>query len=484
MMGEVLAFLDGKTVDLKVRIRAMMQSASEREDYERARDLRDALKWLDQVEAPTTVDVIGTGDADVIGYARDGDDAAGVIFRVRDGRVVGREHRFLENVETETDQDVLSTFLVRWYIPLEGKAKRIILPFAPSELTAVSEILADHRLFVPQRARIAAAVLSRLAEQNAGEHLLESLRIESFETEERAEDPVYALGRELGLTVVPRTFICVDISTNPWRDTVGSLVTFEAGRPRKAEYRKFKIKGIAQQDDYAAIHEVITRYFRRRLDEGKPLPDLVVIDGGKGQLSAAQDALIAVGLGELPLASLAKREEEIYLPGRASVAPCIAPQSCIAAAAAGTGRSTPLRRDVQPQATDGPYSHLGTARHSRCGPDTQECTPAGIRITRGRALRLRGRARRTAGILRSTGAEDPRLSQGELNGLAPRMFRLRQQHPSTRRASPPVVSLVRSRPVAGAAIGCAIHTVLERAEVKGAVTGDVAVPHVHAAPDG
>ena len=160
-----------------------------------------------------------------------------------------------------------------------------------------------------------AARWSELAEQNA-RHLLESLRLESFESDERAEDPVYALGRELGLTVVPRVFICVDISTNQGRDTVGSLVTFDGGRPKKAEYRKFKIKGIAQQDDYAAIHEVITRYFRRRIDESKPLPDLVVIDGGKGQLSAAHDALAAIGFGDLPLVSLAKRDEEIYFPGR------------------------------------------------------------------------------------------------------------------------------------------------------------------------
>jgi excinuclease ABC subunit C len=155
-----------------------------------------------------------------------------------------------------------------------------------------------------------------LAEQNA-RHLLESLRLEAFETEERAEDPVYALGRELGLTRVPRTFICVDISTNQGRDTVGSLVTFEGGRPRKAEYRKFRIKGIAQQDDFAAIHEVVGRYFRRRLDEAKPFPDLVVIDGGKGQLGAALEALRSLGVEGVPVVSLAKREEEIYFPDRA-----------------------------------------------------------------------------------------------------------------------------------------------------------------------
>jgi excinuclease ABC subunit C len=116
------------------------------------------------------------------------------------------------------------------------------------------------------------------------------------------------------MTVVPRTFVCIDISTNQGRDTVGSLVTFEAGRPKRSEYRKFKIKGVAQQDDFAAIHEVVTRYLRRRQEENLPLPDLVVIDGGKGQLGAALQAMQALGLESLPLASLAKRDEEIFLP--------------------------------------------------------------------------------------------------------------------------------------------------------------------------
>jgi len=313
MIAEVVDFLEGRTVDLKARIRAMMLAASEREDYERARDFRDALKWLDQVETPTAVEVIGTGDADAIGYARDGDDAVAVVFRVRQGRVVGREHRFLQNVEGESDEDVLSAFLVRWYLPADDKAKRVVLPFAPADAEAVGALLPGQQLAVPRRG-VAARWLD-LAEQNA-RHLLESLRLETFETNERAEDPVYALGREIGLSIVPRTFICVDISTNQGRDTVGSLVTFEGGRPRKAEYRRYRIKGIAQQDDFAAIHEVITRYFRRRLDEGLPLPDLVVIDGGKGQLNAALDAMTAIGVADVPVISLAKREEEIFLPGR------------------------------------------------------------------------------------------------------------------------------------------------------------------------
>ena len=204
--------------------------------------------------------------------------------------------------------------LVRYYLPAEERATRLVLPFPPADLAELETLLPGVQVFVPQRGT--AARWLELADQNA-RHLLESLRIESFETDERAEDPVYALGRDLGLSVVPRSLICVDISTNQGRDTVGSLVWFEAGRPKKAEYRKFRIQGVGQHDDFAAIHEVITRYLTRRRDESKPLPDLVVIDGGKGQLGAARAAADAVGYPDLPIVSLAKREEEVFLLGRA-----------------------------------------------------------------------------------------------------------------------------------------------------------------------
>jgi excinuclease ABC subunit C len=227
---------------------------------------------------------------------------------------VGREHRFLEGVEEEDDAAVLSAFLVRYYVPAEGRARRLVLPFPPAEWDTLRELLPQTDWSVPQRGT--AQRWLELADQNA-RHLMESLRIESFETDERAEDPVYALGRDLGLNLVPRSFVCVDISHNQGRDTVGSLVWFEAGRPRKSEYRKFKIKGVGQQDDFAAIQEVLTRYLGRRRDENLPIPDLIVIDGGKGQLNAALEAASQAGLPELPIVSLAKREEEVFLPGRA-----------------------------------------------------------------------------------------------------------------------------------------------------------------------
>jgi excinuclease ABC subunit C len=313
MVNDVLDFLEGRTNDVRQRVREAMLAASDREDFERAARLRDALRWLERLEEPSSVELIGTGEADAVGFARDGDDAVGVLIRVRGGRVISRDHKFLEGVEEETDEAILSAFLVRYYVPAENRVRRVVLPFPPDDFDALREILPESDWTVPQRGT--ASRWRELADQNA-RHLLESLRIESFETEERAEDPVYGLGRDLGLSVVPRSLVCVDISNNQARDMVGSLVWFEGGRPKKSEYRKFKIKGVAQQDDFAAIHEVIARYLTRRRDEQAPVPDLMVIDGGKGQLGAALDAAKQVGFDKLPIVSLAKREEEVFLPGR------------------------------------------------------------------------------------------------------------------------------------------------------------------------
>ena len=313
MIEDVLVFLEGKTVDVRQRLRERMLEASRAMDFERAAQLRDALRWLDQVEQPSTVEVVGGGEADAVGSARDGDDACGVVLRVRDGKLIARDHWFLEHAEFATEGALLAALLVRCYLPLEGRARRVLLPFPPEDLGALAELAPDVEWHVPQRGTN--AKLAELADQNA-RYLLDGLKIESFDIDERSADPVFALGRDLGLAAVPRAFVCIDISTNQGRDTVGSLVWFEAGRPKKAEYRRFRITG-APQDDFAAVHEVVSRYLARRVAEEKPLPDLMVIDGGRGQLGAALTAARELGQGNLPIASLAKRDEEVFLADRA-----------------------------------------------------------------------------------------------------------------------------------------------------------------------
>ncbi len=315
MIDDVVLFLEGKTGEVRGRLRARMLAASGDRDFERAAQLRDALQWLDQVERPPTVELVGGGEADAVGLARDGDDACGAILRVREGRVIAREHRFLEHVEREPEGAVLAAFLVRYYLPLAARARRVLLPFEPADGEALRALAPEVEWHVPQRGTLARLVA--LADQNA-RHLLESLLIEAFDIEERAADPVFALGRDLGLRRVPRSLVCIDISTNQGRDTVGSLVWFEGGRPKKAEYRRYRIRGSAQPDDVGAVHEVVSRFLARRIAEQKPLPDLLVIDGGKGQLGAAVDAARAQGeaAAALPVVSLAKREELVFLPAQ------------------------------------------------------------------------------------------------------------------------------------------------------------------------
>ncbi len=317
MIDNVIAFLEGKTVEVRARLRESMEQAAAHLEFERAAEIRNSLKWLDQVERPQSVQFVDGGDADAIGYARDGDDAVGVMLRVRKGKIVASEHRFLRNLEEEPDRAILSVFLGQHYASIANvatRAKKAVLPFVPEGPDALTGLIPETELLVPSRGVFRRLV--DLADQNA-RHLLESFRIESLETDERAEDPVYALGRDLGLTTLPRNFICVDISTSSQaRDTVGSLVWFEAGRPKKGEYRRFKIKGEGQPDDCAAIEEVVERYFTRRLAKDRNLPDLVLIDGGKGQLTAAKKALDRCGLDAFPVVSLAKREEEVFFPGR------------------------------------------------------------------------------------------------------------------------------------------------------------------------
>ncbi len=313
MIRDVLLFLEGKTLEVRQRLRERMMEASRATDFELAAELRDALARLDQIEEPPTIERVGGGDCDAIGLARDDDDACAVVLRVRDGKVVGSEHTFLEGVEGVAEREVLTAFLVRYYLTRERRAPLVYLPFAPADEAEVTEAFGEAHWAAP--ARGVGRRLADLADQNA-RHLLETLRLESFEGAERAEDPVYALGRDLELSVVPRKMICVDISTSQGRDTVGSVVWFENGRPKRSEYRTLKIKQVEGQDDFASMREVVLRYLRRRVEESKPVPDLVLIDGGRGQLNAALEAAREAQLAELPLASLAKREEEVYLPGR------------------------------------------------------------------------------------------------------------------------------------------------------------------------
>jgi excinuclease ABC subunit C len=313
MIDEVLDFLEGKPEEVGRKLRERMALAAESLDFERAAQLRDVLTHLEKMEEPTVVMEVEGGDRDVIGYARDGDDAVVALLRIRAGKLLARDHQFVENVEGVPDAEVLETYLAGPYRLLEERSHELMLPFDIEDRAVVEESLERTKLLVPQRGP--KRELIELAQQNA-RHLLEEARLTGEATEERAGDPVYELQRQLGLQKVPRAFVCFDISHAQGTDTVASCVWFQNGRPYRAEYRKFKVKSVEGIDDFASMREVVGRYFARRIEEGRQLPDLVLIDGGKGQLNAAAEALHGLGLASLPIASLAKREEEIFLLGR------------------------------------------------------------------------------------------------------------------------------------------------------------------------
>jgi len=313
MIDEVVLFLSGRPDEVVRRVKERMDLASEELDFERAAELRDVLHHLEQMEEPTVVLEVEGGDRDVIGYARDGDDACVTVLRIRGGKLLSREQRFLTNIDGEDDTDVLTVFLAGSYVGMQEKARQLLLPFDFPDRELIEQALPESRIQIPQRGP--RRDLIALAEQNA-RHLLEELKLSSLEADERAGDPVYELGRELGLQRLPRSLVCFDISTTQGTDTVGSCVWFENGRAKRGEYRKFKVKTVEGSDDFASIEEVVRRYFERRLNDEKPLPDLIVVDGGKGQLSAAHAALAGAGLADRPLISLAKRDEEVFIWGR------------------------------------------------------------------------------------------------------------------------------------------------------------------------
>lgn len=313
MIDEVVWFLDGRTSDVVRHVRDRMTDASERLDFERAGELRDALRHLEKMEEPTVVLEVEGGDRDVVGYARDGEDACVVILRIRGGKLLARDHRLVEHAEDEEDGAVLGACLAQWYRTAEARAADLLVPFEFDDRESLEASLDGTKIRIPQRGPRRALV--DLADKNA-QHLLEEFKLAALEADERAVDPVYELQRELGLPRLPRSLICFDISHAQGTDVVASAVWFENGRPKRSEYRKFKIAIFEGNDDFKSMHEVVTRYFTRRVAEELELPDLAVIDGGKGQLGAARAALEALGVTSMGLISLAKRDEEIFLPGR------------------------------------------------------------------------------------------------------------------------------------------------------------------------
>ncbi len=323
MIDEVTEILGGHSGRAARRLREEMQKAADEMKFERAAELRDALGRLDRLEAQQKVVDVSGSDRDVIAIARDGEEACGVVLRIREGRLLARETLFLENLAGEPDEAVLATFATRFYASRSGDATlldvppEILFPWEFEDRLALEAYLTNLgvrvRTHVPRRGR--KLRLIELAAQNA-RHLLEERRLLGDGASGRAPDALYELQEVLELPIVPRTIACFDVSHTQGSETVASAVYFTNGAPDKSQYRRFRIRGEWGNDDYQSLREALVRYLRRSIDEGRGVPDLIVIDGGKGQLSAAREALEELDLSQQPVISLAKREEEVFLPGR------------------------------------------------------------------------------------------------------------------------------------------------------------------------
>jgi excinuclease ABC subunit C len=319
MIDEVILVLQGRTARLSDKLESRMAEAAESLEFERAAEYRDILRGLEELERrQLAIDPKG-GDLDIVALAQDGDEACGVIFKVREGKLLGREAHFVSNVQGTEPEIVLSAFVARYYLSQQETAKELLVPLDFADRAAVEQHVRTRtgrafKVRTPQRGT--RRELIRRAEENA-RHLLEEKRLVEGQAEKRAPAALYALRDDLNLERVPRSIVGFDISNIQGSDPVGAAVWFESGAPLKNEYRRFRIATVEGIDDYAAMQEVVERYFRRRLEEERRLPDLVMVDGGKGQLSAAAQALERAGIPDVPLVSLAKREELVFTLDRA-----------------------------------------------------------------------------------------------------------------------------------------------------------------------
>jgi len=332
LVQELLDFLDGETEAVVKRLEAEMQEASDELAFERAARLRDRLASVRKAVERQQMVADRNEDFDVIGLAEDDLEAAVQVFFVRRGRVVGRKGFVLDKVEDVSPGELVDTVLEGLYDdPPLGIPKLVVVPTEPEDAGLYSEWLSHLRgsqvaVRVPKRGgkRDLQATVTRNAAEEFTRHRLR--RASDHNARAKA---LNELQQHLGLPDAPLRIECYDMSHIQGTDYVGSMVVMEDGLPRKSEYRRFKIKGVAGNDDFAAMEEVLTRRLTAYLAERrKPAgerpgkfaypPQLLLVDGGKGQLGVAVRVLEDLGLAEeIPAASLAKRFEEVFVPGQA-----------------------------------------------------------------------------------------------------------------------------------------------------------------------
>ncbi len=311
----VRLFLEGRLKDLGEDIRRRMEAASAALRFEEAAGLRDLLATIEDVEQKQKMAVAGGEDADTFGFHAEPPLVAVNVFHFRGGRVVDRRELFWEDQCEFEPPEFFASLLSQFYLDQPHIPPRVEVPVEFEGREALEELLSERRgrkmeIHTPQRGPRKAML--ELAQTNARH---------SFEQRFRVQKPGLrtvqdALRETLNLPEPPRRIECFDISHIQGSDTVASMVVWQDGRMQKAGYRKYIIRDVEGVDDFASMREVVTRRYRRLQAEGKPMPDLVLVDGGVGQLHAAAEAMEALGILNQPVAAIAKREDWIYALGQ------------------------------------------------------------------------------------------------------------------------------------------------------------------------
>jgi excinuclease ABC subunit C len=337
LVENLIDFLSGNSGHLERELEREMREASSALEFERASVLRDRLDAVRAADAVREMELASAEDLDVIGVAGDELEAAVQVFHVRSGKVVGRQGIFVDRAEDLTPSELVERLLVDIYADApSGVPKQVLVPVLPEDEEAVGDYLAERRgapvsVRVPARGRKRA--LLQTVEQNAREAFVRH-RLQRLADHNSRARALEALQRELDLPEAPLRIECYDMSHLQGSDYVGSMVVFEDGLPKKSDYRHFRVTSVPGNDDYGAMEEVLTRRLRSLLSEepgggpepvpGRPVtrrfaypPQLLLLDGGAGQLNVGRRVLEELGLSErIPVAALAKSFEEVYLPGR------------------------------------------------------------------------------------------------------------------------------------------------------------------------
>jgi excinuclease ABC subunit C len=312
---DVERFLGGGHDDLAMDLTRQMEVAADELKFERAAGLRDRIQALNQIRERQKIISTEEADQDVVGVVRQGPDACVQLFFVRTGRLVGRETFFLERVSGASDGDIVSAFLRQFYTRDVTPPSEILLSAEPPEADLTLEWLGRRaggrvELVAPQRGK--KRELVAMAEENAALALTTHVLARG----NRQQVVLDELQRALALPGPPHRIEGFDISTIQGSETVASMVVWQDGEMKKDDYKRFRIRTVAGTDDFAAMREVLLRRYGRALEGQGVLPDLILLDGGRGQLGAGLKALEELGLDYLPLAALAKRAEEVYTPDR------------------------------------------------------------------------------------------------------------------------------------------------------------------------